>query len=468
MHIFSVGHIIGIAIVLGIITLIGVYAGRKVKTAADFSVGGHKASTSIVAGTIMGTLVGGAATIGTAQLAFQYGLCAWWFTLGSGIACVVLGLVFVKRLHGIGLATIPQYLVRTYGDSIGVISSIFSSIGILLTIIAQGLSLVVLLTSMFNITPFVASAIGVLLVLGYVFFGGVWGTGLVGVAKLCFIYTITIVCGVCAYNLIGGHAGLVEKFTYHPWFSLFGRGLNLDAAAGFSLLVGVLSTQTYIQAIYSGKDVKTSRNGAIISAIMIPPIGLGGIIVGLYMRAHFPNTPSGQVLPVFIIKHFPPLFAGMALATLLVAVIGTWAGLTLGVSTMLTKDVYRRFFRKIVSDKEELLVQRFLIFAVCICSMFFIVGNLKSLIIGWSFLSMGLRGCTVLFPLMGAMFFPRLVSPLAGILSALLGPLANLIWQILYPKGLDPLYPGLAVSLITLVLFSVFQFNKKRLGVDKN
>ena len=63
-------HIIGIILTLLLITLVGIYSGRKVKTSSDFSVGGKKAGSGIVAGTIMGTLVGGSSTIGTAQLAF--------------------------------------------------------------------------------------------------------------------------------------------------------------------------------------------------------------------------------------------------------------------------------------------------------------------------------------------------------------------------------------------------------------
>lgn len=451
----SLGHLVGIAATLIIITAVGIYAGMKVKTAEDFSIGGHKANSAVVAGTIMGTLVGGASTIGTAQLAFQFGACAWWFTLGAGIACAVLGLGMAKQFHDSGLETVPQYLVRTYGSNIGPVSSIFSSIGIFLNVVGQGLAAVALLTSMFNISPLTAAIMGIFLVLGYVFFGGVWGTGLVGVTKLGLLYITTIVCGVMAYNLVGGYTGLTEKFDYHPWFSLFGRGLDIDAAAGFSLIVGVLSTQTYIQAVYSGKDAKTARRGAIISAFMIPSVGIGGILVGLYMRAYFPSTPSSEVLPVFIMKFLPPWAGGVVLATLLVAVVGTWAGLSLGISTMITKDIYKRYLRKPAADREILFVQRLLIFVVCALCVLFVNGNLKSLILGWSFLSMGLRGCTILFPLLGAMFFPRLVSPMAGILAACLGPLANLGWHALYPRGLDPLYPGLIMSFLTLVLVSI-------------
>lgn len=64
---------------------------------------------------------------------------------------------------------------------------------------------------------------------------------------------------------------------------------------------------------------------------------------------------------------------------------------------------------------------------------------------------MGLRGCTVLFPLLGAMFFPGRVTPQAGIVAALLGPLVNVVWKLVFPTGLDPLYPGLLVSLLALV-----------------
>ena len=210
----SMSHVIGIVVTLIGITAVGIYAGRKVKTAADFSVGGHKANAALVAGTIMGTLVGGASTIGTAQLAFRFGACAWWFTLGAGIACAILGLGMSRQLHESGLETLPQYLVKTYGNHIGPVSSVFSSIGIFLNIIGQGLAAVALLTSMFNMNPFVSTVIGILLVLAYVFFGGVWGTGLVGVAKLGLLYLSTIVCGVIAYSMIGGVTGLARSLPF--------------------------------------------------------------------------------------------------------------------------------------------------------------------------------------------------------------------------------------------------------------
>ena len=85
---------------------IGIYSSRSVRSAAGYSVGGRSAGAPLVAGSIAGTVVGGGATVGTAQLAYHFGLSAWWFTLGSGIAFIIMGLFYAKKMRGTGLETI--------------------------------------------------------------------------------------------------------------------------------------------------------------------------------------------------------------------------------------------------------------------------------------------------------------------------------------------------------------------------
>jgi SSS family solute:Na+ symporter len=453
--VLTTGHVIGIVSGLVLITAVGIYSGKKVKSDKDFAVGGRQASARLISGALLGTLVSGASTVGTAQLAFKFGFSAWWFTLGGGIALAVLGIFMARSFWESDVETIPQYLAKTYSPAIGPISSIFTSIGMYFSMMAQILAFTALLTSMFPLPPMVAACIGLLLTLAYVFFGGVWGAGMVGTVKLTLLYISFITCGVTAYYLVGGWTGLQVNFpNYYPWWSLFGRGFSKDAAAGFSLLVGVLSTQIYIQYIISAKSVKEARKGAVMAGILMPPLGIAGILVGLYMRAYFPDTPSTEVLPIFVLKFLPPIFAGIVLSTLLITAIGGWAGLTLGISTMMTKDIYKKFFRPGAADRETLNAQRILIFITSAIGLIFVAGNFGSLILGWSFLSMGLRGCTVLFPMLGAMFLPRLVTPKAGVVAALLGPLTDFVWYLVFPKGMDPLYPGLAVSLLALIAVS--------------
>ncbi|MDR3591710.1 MAG: sodium:solute symporter family protein [Negativicutes bacterium] len=448
-------HIAGIVAGFVLIAAAGLYAGSKVKSTADFSTGGRKAGWSLVAGTLLGTFVGGASTIGTAQLAFQFGFSAWWYTIGGGIGFVILGLGMSKKFYNSSAETIPQFLVQNYSDRIGPISSIFTSVGIFLNLVAQVLSFVALMGAMFHVSPLVSSSIGVVFALAYVLFGGIWGTGYAGLAKLLLVYFAMLSCGIASYFYMGGISGFAGAFPSFPWFSMIGRGVEKDMASVFSVLVGILSTQTYMQAVVSAKGLSESRKGALAAAILSPPIGFGGILVGLFMRANFPNTPSAEVFPAFIMQFLPPVVAGIILGTLLITVIGTWAGLTLGVSTMFTRDIYQKIFRVNASGKETLLVQRLLIVIICVVSAIIANGNAGSLILGWTYLSQGLRGCAALFPLLGAMLLPRFVTPAAGVTAAILGPLTNIVWFMLYPKGVDPLYPGLLVSAVALIAISL-------------
>jgi len=455
----SFEHTFGLVITLLFITFLGYFSGRNIKSSSDFSTGGRRADSSVIVGAITGTLVGGASTIGTAQLAFVSGLSAWWFTLGAGIGCLVLALFFAEPFYKMNKGTIPQILCDEYGQIAGPISSIFVSIGMFLNIVAQVLSAVALITSMFKMLPFSAAVIAILIMATYVIFGGVWGAGIVGVAKLLLLYLAMLVGGIISYKGLGGLSGIFSTFPANPYFNLFGRGFWVDFAAGFSLVIGVISTQTYFQAVVSGKSVKEAKKGALISAIIIPPIGIAGILIGLYMKANFPNINPASALPLFVINHLNPWLGGVILATLLIAVAGTGSGLTLGISTIFAKDIYAKFINPKANDGVLLRVTRLSIIAVLSITLLFITGNLKSLILKWSFMSMGLRGATVFAPLCAAIFMRGRVDRRFAILSMVISPLTVLVGKFILPENIDPLIPGILIGM--LLIFAGALFNKR-------
>ena len=58
----------------------GIWHGRKPRSLGDYTVAGRESGALRVSGTLLGALVGGASTVGTVQMAYQWGLSAWWFT----------------------------------------------------------------------------------------------------------------------------------------------------------------------------------------------------------------------------------------------------------------------------------------------------------------------------------------------------------------------------------------------------
>ncbi len=444
---FSTQHLSGLIITLVLVVAVGVRSGRRVSNSRDFSVTGRQAGCTLVAGTIMGTLVGGASTIGTAQLAYLHGFSAWWFTLGGGIACFLLGLLFAKPLRRRNLDTVTGLLQEEYGRGAGTAAVLFVSAGIFLNIVPQVMSSAALLQTMLPVSLQTASLVTVLLMAGYVMSGGVWGAGLIGIVKITLTCLSLLVSGAVAMQLLGGPAGLAV-FPRYPWLSLFGRGLGEDLAAALSLLVGVLSSQIYFQAVLSARDLKTARRGAFISALVTPLIGLAGIMVGLFMRANHPDIIAAQALPLFILGYLSPWFAGIVQATLLLAAIGTGAGLSLGVSTMLCRDIYQQLCP---NSTDQRVLALFRVFIAAILGLVFIVilaGNGSGVILKWSYLSLGLRGATIFFPLLSALFLKGRVQPKAGLLAIITGPAIVILWALLWRQGPNPFYAGLLTSLI--------------------
>lgn len=450
----SVAHLIGVFVTILIIMAIGVYSGKKVKDAADFSSGGHKSSSTLVAGTIIGTLVGGSSTIGTAQLAYTYGISAWWFTIGAGLGCLVLGLLYTKPLRKSNCNTIQQIITLEYGSNAGIVTSVLASFGILLNIIAQILAANALLTSMFGLSSVESAIISVIIMSCYVIFGGVLSTGILGAIKLILIYVSVFFSAIMALKLGGGFGEFYTSLDHSQYFNIFSRGFGVDAGAGLSVILGVLSTQTYIQAVLSGKSNEAARNGALMSSLLIPPIGIGGILIGMYMRINFPSIESSQAFPLFIINNMPPLFGGVILATLLLALVGTGSGMALGFGTIITNDIYKVYFNKNVSSKKELIVTRTVIFMSLLISALLTFGNVKSAILKFGFMSMGLRATVLIIPMTGALFFKGRINKNFAILSSVLGFFAFLICELFLNINIDSLVMGVLVSGITALIGS--------------
>ncbi|MBE0598949.1 MAG: sodium:solute symporter family protein [Desulfuromonadales bacterium] len=423
--------------------------GRGVKVGSDFSLAGRRAGAWSVSGAIMGTLVGGASTIGTAQLAFLFGLSAWWFTLGAGIACLLLGLFLAGPLREKEVETIPQFIGRYHGERARVAASLFSSLGMFVHIVAQLLAGGAILSTLFGFGLLPATLISAALIGLAVLAGGMKGAGSFGLAKLFLLYLTMAGAGVLAWRLAGGWSGLRTVFPPSPWFSLFGYGVREGVNDLLSMLVGVISTQTYLQAVFSARDRRAARDGALLSALIIPPLGLFGIAVGLYMRQVDPSLESVKALPAFLQAEFSPLFAGAAFATLLIAAVGTGAGLTLGVATTLRVDVFGRLG---LGRLPELTLYRLLTLAVLVLALLLVLGNLGSAIMDWSFLSMGLRGATLCLPLLAAVFLGSATPRRAGALSIILAPTCVLAAGIAGWQTIPPLYLGLGVSLTILLV----------------
>ena len=491
----SFGVLAGIVLVVGLILTVGLLSGRRVKDSSDFLSGGAKAGTFLVAGAIMGSLVGSQATIGTAQLSFQYGFSGWWFTLGCCFGTLALGLAYSRKLRQSGCITELAIITREYGKASGGISSVLCSIGIFISVFSQVIACAGLLSTLFPGTPLWVGALLSALLMGlYVIFGGAWGAGMGGIVKLLLLCVVSLLgLGLILYwshglqglwndlnaVLTGTSLGMVrqqaagvpnipdEGALRSQFLSLTARGVVKDLSSGFSLLLGVLCTQTYAQAIWSGRSDRSARNGALIGAFAAPFIGLGGVAIGIFMRSHYmlraeaealaaagralPDLPilesTIRTLPTFALDHFPPLVAGIILGTLLITAVSGGAGLSFGMATILTRDILKRISRRWDDPKRELVAVRTCIGGILLAAVAVTVSLPDSLINDFGFLSMGFRACVLFLPMTAALWLPGRIDGRYILFSMILSPAADILAKVLSLPG-DPLLCGMAVSLL--------------------
>lgn len=470
------------------------------KDAKSFATGG-KSGAWMVCGAILGTLVGGQSTIGTAQLAFSFGLSAWWFTIGAALGSLLLGLVYARSLRHSGCSTLMEVVRKEYGIRAEAVGSILFLVGIFISITSQLLSSTALITSFVDMPTLVALLVGGVLIALLVIFGGIRSAGASGIVKLVLLYVSSLSAGIIVWRIAGGWSGLqhsvgevyassqVAKMNgigdleglHHRYGSLMARGPLKDIGGCLSLLLGVVCTQTYAQAIWSARSTAAARRGAVLCSALIPIIGGACTLVGIYMRGHYVTVaeaeamreagealPDGvgvianslQAFPAFIIAEMPAWLGGVALGTLLVNVLGSGSGLVLGASTIIARDVLHCGARNNGNDGNnnscngsgqrlralsELAVMRLSIVVILLLGVVAAHFMREAFLNDLGFLSLGLRAAALLLPLSFALWLPGRFGTRAVICSMLVGTLTMLLAGLLGLQP-DPMYYGLAAS----------------------
>ena len=480
-------HILGIILSIVLIEVVGIVSSKKVKTADDFNRAGGRAGTWVVCGTIMGTLIGGQSTVGTAQLAFTYGISAWWFTLGAALGCVFLAIGYVVPLRRSGCTTLLEVVSKEYGKKAEVLGSLLCSLGMFVSIVAQILSASALLMTLFPMKFYLAAAISCLIMMIYVVFGGLWSAGIGGVVKLILLCISTLAGGIIVLSLTDGYHGLmtaIEDLLVNNdvlrhggedvtsidkrYNNLFARGAAKDIGSCLSVILGVLATQSYAQGVWAAKTDSVARKGAMISAVLTIPIGAACVLIGLYMRGHYVTADememlstlgktlpenigvmatTAQAFPLFITHKMPEFLGGIVLGTLLITVIIGGSGLTLGSSTILVRDVFMKMNPSLKDSSKNLKVSRLTIVGILLMSVFVAATFSGSFINDLGFLSMGLRATAVFVPLTLALFLPKRFKYQWILVSIIAGTAALIISQFL-KLPIDGIFVGLAVAII--------------------
>ena len=370
-----------VAVYLLITIAIGLVAARRVKNTADFAIAGRNLPLVMIITTTFATWFGSETVLGIPAKFIDGGLGAVVEDpFGAGTCLILVGLFFAGKLYRMTLLTISDYYRERYGRVVEVACSLIIMLSYLGWVSAQvtALGLVFNLLSGGAVSVPVGMVIGVVSILAYTLFGGMWS-----VAVTDFIQMIILVGGlsVLAYfagDMAGGADKVVSLVVSRDLFKFWPEPSFHDMvfffAAAITMMLGSIPQQDVFQRVMSANSVNAATKGPVIGGVayilfaFVPMFLVASalIIMPEQTAALLKDDPQ-KVLPTLVMEKMPFFMQVLFFGALLSAIKSTASATLLAPSVTFTENIWRQF-RPRVSDKQELRTMRItvLVFSVLV------------------------------------------------------------------------------------------------------
>ena len=253
---------------------IGLWAARRVRNTADYALAGRSLPLVMVITATFATWFGSETVLGLPGRFIEGGIAGVVEEpFGSGMALILVGMFFARKLYKMDLLTIGDYYRRRYGKKIELACSFFIILSYLGWVGAQvaALGLVLNLVTEGAVSVGLGMTIGTFVVLFYTVYGGMWS-----VAVTDFLQMIIIVAGLVAVAVVAGDmaGGFDQVLTFassrdlfNPWPEMSLNGWLFWISAAITMMIGSIPQQDVFQRVMSAKDAQTAVRGPIFGGV---------------------------------------------------------------------------------------------------------------------------------------------------------------------------------------------------------
>lgn len=423
--------------------IIGIISATRIKNPSDFFIAGKKTGVLQISGSLLATILGGSAILGTINLCETQSWAASWYILAASIGLVGL-LPIAKKVNSLGKFTLPQLIGQFYGETARKVTSIVIPIAWLGIIAAQIIAGAQILVSFFSMQYETGVFITGLIFIIYTFIGGQ-----ISILKTDFIQSIIILAGLLltAFILPASEADKLPELS-----SVFPFNNNFTPFDLFILLITFSTTFVVGPDIYSrvfcAKDTQTAQFSVLIVLLILIPIAIALAYIGVFAAHHHP-VDGGSALVNIINVYLPDWIAGIFVAALISAVLSS-ADTTLLTASMIITEL----INKDIDNRRSLLHTKYFIFLIGVISMlisFYVSSIITSLLLALTFYS-----AAFIIPMAAALFnMPYnkkyfIAAMLSGGIIALLGKILYSIYNIEFGKYI--LISGFIINAILLFI----------------
>ena len=350
---------------------IGLLAAKKVHNSADFAIAGRNLPLAMIVTTTFATWFGSETVLGIPAKFVNGGLQGVVEDpFGAGFCLIFVGLFFAGKLYKMTLLTISDYYRERYGRVVEVACSLIIMLSYLGWVSAQvtALGLVFNVLSGGAISVPWGMVIGVVSILAYTLFGGMWSVAITDFIQIIILVVGLSVLAVFAADQAGGADKVVAlavsqdmfKFWPEPTF----KEIAFFIAAAVTIMFGSIPQQDVFQRVMSANNIKAATRGPVIGGIcyilfaFVPMfLVVSAMIIMPEKAATLMAEDPQKVLPTLVMEQMPFVMQVLFFGALLSAIKSCASATLLAPSVTFTENIWRQF-KPYQSDQQELRAMR--------------------------------------------------------------------------------------------------------------
>ena len=442
---------------------LGIFSFRKHSRSAEYFVlAGRKLTLPAFVATLTATWYGG--ILGVGEFTYRYGVVN---LITQGLFFYFFAAVFAvflaKRVQRLNILTIPDRLEQIYGKGPALAGAFF--IFIMINPAPYILIAGIMFQMLFGWSLLTGLTAGAAVSTLYLLIGGFRAVIRTDILQFLLMFAGFMLLIPFAVTKLGGFSYLTANLPDSHFSPTGGLGTGYIFVWGFIALWTLIDPGFY-QRCLAAKSPSTARTGLVISILFWITFDILTCTAGLYARAFLPDIDPVMAYPLLADSLLPPGVKGLFFAGLLATVMSTLDSFTFLSALTLGNDFFARIRRRHSPDSSSRVAQytRFGII-VSVSAGILIAWHTRSVIDIWY--TLGTIGIpALLIPILGSFTDKYVLTSRAALWSMILSGSTSFIWLTAgymnpvdghpsYPYGIEPMYPGLAVSLTVFIINTV-------------
>lgn len=439
--------------------LIGFWASRKVRTSGDYLLAGRSLPMLLSTSALFATWFGSETVFGASSEFLKGGLYSVIEDpFGAALCLFLFGLFFARKLYGMNLLTMGDLFKVKYGKRTEILASVFMVPAYFGYTAGQLVAMGLILNVITGMDVWQGIVISSAIVTLYTFVGGMWAISITDFLQSVIIIIGLLVLATVLANKAGGVMTILndvprENFRFLP--ALNATDIITYVAAWSVLGLGSIPSQDIFQRVMSSGSAKIAVRSCFFAAGLYLTVAILPLFISLAVKHLYPEAISGDeqlVLPNMVLLHTNILVQILFFGSLLSAIMSTTSATILAPAALISENIIKPISRKPLSDKQLLAVTRIAVVSYSILATILACtnSNIYELVGGASILSL----VSLFAPFVAALYW-RKASRTGVVLSMVSGTLAYFYFEYVRPLEIPALVPGLLISTVFLIVFSL-------------